>query len=66
MTTHESRDVVAGTRIQLEYTSDEHTRLKPGTEGTVAFVDSMGTVHVKWDDGSTLGLIPGKDSWSIL
>jgi hypothetical protein len=29
-------------------------------------VDSMGTVHVKWDSGSTLGLIQGEDQWTVL
>jgi hypothetical protein len=27
----------------------------PGTEGTVTFVDDLGTVHVDWDSGSKLG-----------
>jgi len=26
----------------------------------------MGTVHVKWDDGSSLGLIPNEDMWEVL
>jgi hypothetical protein len=29
-------------------------------------VEGLGTVHVRWDDGSTLGLIPGKDRWNEL
>jgi hypothetical protein len=32
----------------------------------VISVDSAGTVHVKWDDGSTLGLIPDEDQWEVL
>ena len=53
-------------RVRLVYTNDPHTRLKPGTEGTVSLVDSMGTVHVKWDDGSRLGMIPGEDVIEVL
>lgn len=34
-----------------------------GTEGTVMFVDDIGTIHVQWDTGSTLGLIPGVDDF---
>lgn len=55
-----------GQRVKLLCTSDIHTRLKPDTEGTVKFVDSMGTVHVQWDDGSSLGLIPNEDMWEVL
>ncbi len=32
-----------------------------GTEGSVMFVDDTGTVHVKWDTGSTLGAVYGED-----
>lgn len=46
-----------GRRVRLVRTNDIHTRLVPGTEGTVAFVDDLGTVHVKWDDGSSLGMV---------
>lgn len=52
-----------GTRIELYNTSDPFTRLMPGDRGTVMFIDSIGTVHVKWDNGSTLGMIPGEDSF---
>lgn len=53
-------------RIRLVRTSDEYTNLKPGDEGTVVFVDSLGTVHVQWDNGSGLGLIPNVDAWEVL
>ena len=55
-----------GTRVELIRTTDEHTRLVPGATGTVSLVDAAGTVHVRWDDGSTLGLIPGTDEWREL
>ena len=45
-----------GNRVALVYTSDEHTNLKPGDTGTVTVVDSMGTVGVRWDNGSRLGI----------
>ena len=37
---------------------DPITKLPPGLEGTVSFVDDAGTVHVEWDNGSRLGLCP--------
>lgn len=55
-----------GQRVRLEYTDDPHTNLKPGDEGTVQLVDGAHTVHIKWDSGSNLGLIPGVDRWTIL
>lgn len=45
-----------GQRVVLIHTDDEATLLTPGTRGTVQFVDDIGTVHVKWDDGSRLGM----------
>lgn len=56
-----SENYVKGDRVELIHTPDEHTRLVPGTHGTVTGVDSNGTVHMRWDDGSTLGMIPGID-----
>jgi Domain of unknown function (DUF4314) len=53
----------AGRRVRLIRTTDPYTGLRPGAEGTVSLVDSMGTVHVDWDEGSSLGLIPGEDEW---
>jgi len=55
-----------GRRVVLVRCTDPYTTLKPGTEGTVQFVDDAGTVHVRWDDGSTLGMIPGEDEWTLL
>lgn len=55
-----------GKRIELIYTSDPYTNLKPGDRGTVDFVDDMGTIHVNWDNGSTLGLVPGEDKFRII
>lgn len=55
-----------GQRIRLVSTTDPYTNLKPDDEGIVAFVDDAGTVHVAWDCGSNLGLIPGEDRWEYL
>jgi hypothetical protein len=55
-----------GQRVKLLYTSDPYTRLRSGEEGTVSFVDDEGTVHVDWDCGSSLGLIPREDGWEVI
>ena len=52
-----------GTRLELVYTDDLYTKLKPGARGAVDFIDDAGTIFMNWDDGSHLGLIPGLDSF---
>ena len=54
-----------GTRIKLEQMNDPYCPVAPGTMGTVKYVDDVGTIHVKWDDGRGLGLVPGEDSFSV-
>ena len=51
-----------GTRIELIHMEDAQA-VPSGTKGTVRLVDDMGTIHMKWDNGSTLGLIPEADSF---
>ena len=35
--------------------------LKAGALGTVLHVDDIGTIHVSWDCGSSLGVVLGED-----
>ena len=51
----------AGCRVELVRLDDPHSKLTPGERGTVETVDDTGTVFVKWDSGSTLGVIYGVD-----
>lgn len=55
-----------GAIVRLISTTDAHSRLAPGTTGTVEHIDDAGTVHVRWEDGSTLGLVPGEDEWETV
>ena len=50
-----------GCRVALVRTSDPYTTLVPGELGTVDFLDSIGTIFVNWDNGSTLGMAFGED-----
>lgn len=50
----------AGCRVQLVMMDDIQAPPK-GTEGTVAGVDDIGTIHVHWDTGSSLGVVFGHD-----
>ena len=45
-------------RVKLISTDDTYTHIQRGTCGTVDLIDAMGTLHVSWDDGHRLGLIP--------
>lgn len=48
---------IEGDRVELVRCSDPYTKLRPGSQGIVSFVDSMGTVHVDWDNGAKLGMV---------
>ena len=51
-----------GTRVELVHMNDPFTKLMPGDKGTVRFVDDAGTIFVRWDNGSGLGVAYGEDS----
>lgn len=55
-----------GTRVELISMDNDPRPIVPGTRGTVRIVDDMGTVHVEWDNGRRLGLVPGEDSFRKL
>ena len=50
-----------GTRVMLIRMSDPYTNLRQGDRGTVNLVDDIGTIHVNWDCGSSLGVVFGED-----
>ena len=52
-----------GTRVVLEHMDDPYPAVPPGTRGTVQDVDSIGQIHVHWDNGSGLALVPQVDSF---
>ena len=57
----------AGTRVELTHMTDPwNTRLHEGCRGTVTGVDDIGTIHVNWDCGSSLGIVYGEDSCKVV
>ena len=56
-----------GARVELIHINDPYnTKLKAGEKGTVVAVDDMGTIHVRWDCGSSLGVVYGEDSCRVI
>ena len=58
-------DELKGKRIKCLHMMDDHPVLS-GDLGTVELVDDMGTIHVKWDSGRTLGLVPEEDEFELV
>ncbi len=52
------KEYPAGTRVELvSMPPDGYSPPPPiGTKGTVISVDDVGTIHVAWDNGSSLGV----------
>ncbi len=50
----------AGCIVELVHMDD--TQAPPeGTLGKVLHIDGIGTIHIAWKNGSTLGVVPGVD-----
>ena len=54
-----------GTKVKLIEMADVQAPPK-GTIGVVDYIDDIGTIHVKWSNGSSLGLIIGEDKFEII
>ena len=46
--------------------NNPYAPVTPGTEGVVDVVDDDGQLHMKWDNGRTLAIVPGEDSFTVL
>jgi hypothetical protein len=57
------KEYPVGCRVQLTKMGDPYnTRLFTGEKGTVKHIDDLGTIHVQWDCGSSLGVVYGEDA----
>lgn len=55
------RQYPVGARVELVSMDNPYTKLRPGDRGAVISVDDTGTVFVRWNNGSTLGVVCGVD-----
>lgn len=55
-----------GTRIMLLSMGDDPCPVEDNTRGTVRVVDDIGTLHCDFDNGRSLGIVPGEDSFRKL
>ncbi len=52
-----------GTEVELISMPNDPYPVPPGTRGKVIMVDDAGQLVMKWNNGSSLSLIPGVDSF---
>ena len=55
-----------GTRVMLNNMNAPYSLVELETRGTVRYVDDAGQIGVAWDNGRSLSLIPGADSFRKL
>ena len=57
------------TNEEIQNIKEKYDNTNPvpkGTKGIVDFVDDIGTIHMKWETGSSLGLIVGVDEFKVI
>lgn len=62
----EQLELLVGRRVKCQLMPDDPNPVPSGTEGTVDFIDDAGHIHVKWDNGQRLSLIPNVDIYEVL
>ena len=55
-----------GTRVEMLQMQDPWGAVEPGVRGTVIHVDDIGQLHMAWDNGRSLSLIPTEDKFRKL
>jgi hypothetical protein len=61
----EQTEKLKGKRVRCILMNDKYP-VPPMTEGTIVYVDDIGTIHVLWDNGSTLGLVVEEDQYELI
>lgn len=63
---HLRKEYPRGTRLCVIEMNDPYSPVPPGTVGTVAYIDDAGQIHMHWDNGRALALIPSVDSFAMV
>ena len=50
-----------GTRLCLDFMDEPG--MPRGLQGTVEFIDDTGQIHMHWENGRSLAIVPGVDSF---
>lgn len=53
-----------GMRVECLHMEDKNS-IPSGAFGTIKFVDDAGQIHVAWDNGRGIALIPGVDTFEV-
>ena len=54
-----------GTTVRL-FSMTGEPQMQEGLIGTVRLVDDIGSIHVNWENRSTLALLPDEDDFEIV
>ena len=60
------KNIRVGDRIEMVHMEDPFHPIEPGQRGTVIYIDDIGQIHMHWDNGSTLAIIPEEDEFILL
>lgn len=55
-----------GTKIKCIKLEDSFNPIPSGTVGSVEYVDDANQIHMNWENGSSLALIPELDEFEII
>ena len=55
-----------GTKVKLTKDMDDKYPILAGTVGTIDYIDSEGQLHMIWENGRTLAIIPEVDEFEII
>ena len=53
-----------GTRIELDFMDEKD--MPSGLQGEIKFIDDQGQLHMKWQNGRSLALVPNHDLFHVL
>jgi hypothetical protein len=60
------REQLIGRRVKCILMPDDPNPIEKGSVGTIDYIDDAGHIHVKWDNGRSLSLIPNVDFYEVL